>query len=108
MNKSMFGKDVKVPEVLTDDIQSKIKERFPGASVYLSGDNKIVEVAVYSSGEDSLTFENYKFFSDLFKTNSITTGLYINHNGGCETCGHGESNEVERVTFKITNVNSLK
>lgn len=84
-----------------DEIRKKVEERFLEKSgideveVNFYGGNRFskshveVEVAaMYSIGDDAVTFDDLVFLSELFKTNNINLGS-MTKTDGCETCDYG-------------------
>lgn len=82
---------------------SKVKEHF-GKKTVVSASAGLHTIFVIpgDSSESDLTFENYKFLADLFRTTKISTDLLLGIDGGCPTC-QGDSPAINEVTFKIYN-----
>jgi hypothetical protein len=81
----------------------EIKEHFgKGTKVSYNPDRSEVSVTPAYSAESELTYENYKFLADLFKTTNVTTDIFISQGGGCPTCD-GDSASIDTITFYINN-----
>ena len=81
--------------------ESKLKELLSDlsiGSVYFDS-NKTVAITVELGGCNGITYEHMKALSKLFKTDKISTSDFI-RSGGCETCGHGETNECTIYVFE--------
>lgn len=91
---------MKKSDYLPYDYLMSIKEKLKTSDVHYN--KKLKQVIVSNIGSDYLTFDNFKFLADLFKTTKVNTGTFIDVGGGCPTCGTDDPElEIEFIVSEV-------
>lgn len=86
------------------DYEDAIEQRFgKRTEIVYRAKEKTIHISLDYASESWLTFENYKFLADLFKTSKVNTGMWINAGSGCPTCGN-DGPEIGGITFEVSDV----